>query len=58
MYELKIDCMDCGKTVHGQDWLSGGMCANCNAAYDRKVAEVQAQHKIRNEERLNNDKKI
>ena len=39
--------MDCGKTVYGQDWLSGGMCASCNLKHDIKI------EKLREEQRKN-----
>lgn len=41
--------MDCGKTVYGQDWLSGGMCASCNMNHDREVRKIQEQHRRNNE---------
>ncbi len=40
---LSINCMDCNKTVYGQDWLSGGMCANCNMKYDLKIFKLREE---------------
>ncbi len=52
---LSIDCYQCGKTIQGTDHLRGGMCSKCNREYDKKVAEVQAEHKRKNEERLKSE---
>jgi len=49
---LSVDCNECGKTINGTDSLRAGMCSKCNQDYDRKVAEVQAEHKRKNEEKL------
>jgi len=58
MYELQIDCMRCDKTVYGQDWLSGGLCAKCNMEREREIREVQEQHRKNNETRGQAEKEI